>query len=73
MRHTPANLQDGTACLPPQGWNRSRVLEALLDEAAWQGGALESVQITGLGCWQACRLQPNEIRQRLQPKTPEEK
>ncbi len=54
-------------------WNRSRVLEALLDEAAWQGGALESVQITGLGCWQVCRLQPSEIRQRLQPKTPEEK
>jgi len=26
MRHTPVNLQDGTVCLPPQGWNRSWVL-----------------------------------------------
>ena len=26
MRHTPVNLQDGTVCLPPQGWHRSWVL-----------------------------------------------
>jgi len=26
MQHTPVNLQDGTICLPPQGWHRSWVL-----------------------------------------------
>lgn len=26
MRHMPVNLQDGTVCLPPQGWHRSWVL-----------------------------------------------
>ena len=36
MRHTPVNLQDGTVCLPPQGWHRSWVI----NHSGWDVGRL---------------------------------